>query len=993
MLPGQGGAFMDKSTTTTSSKERQREIRIALVLYGGVSLAVYENGVTRAFYDLVKENGPFKLLLEILNANAVVDVVAGTSAGGINGLFLAAALESGGDFTRTADLWRKHGDLGKLLRPVSASQPTVSPLDGEGYYQDRLEEAFRSILTPSPKQDVSPGEIDVFITGTNLEGVLTRSWDSLGTRIEDKTHRTVFHLQHRPGRKVLGLGHVNTETEHSLSLQACVLASIARITSTFPVAFPPFSLEQLPQDRREKVKEALERTSRTGPAHHVYVDGGVLDNKPFGPALEAIFYRMPHKLVERRLFYVEPDPEHFTPLTDDESKRLQNPFRVAVASLSTIPSHESIGEDLEKLKAHNARIRWLKRIKQNYLTSMRAEGATPDAGAGGCGSTAEIYRRVRIDSLCTLMVSDSDDPPSAKTEITDPVRQSLFHSLRDKLLNLTETKGKTSEGQDTWMDWLHPYDVEWHVRCAFHVLYDLYGLLEKAKDSDRINLLNAVAATGRIIKTLKVIRNGLALVRDGLFERTDGGKGLSPELLLEALVTFLEPENTIWDALVKNLAVPTTALKEGSFPHRLQDRDTGPLRSAVLTETSSRAWRWSTDLDPNRLVGRSLSQAFPKTILSMVHEVLQQLTRSVAEAQNPIEDFIILDEAFYPLEFAAGIHELDEIKYVRISPRDAQTGLSALAPALKVTGDDLAHFAAFFRRDWRTNDILWGRIDGICQIVRSLMDRDVQDRLWRRRWSLPDGITMESLDAYFPDCPLFQKKALLRSWRDLMDRRPSESSSQGGPERQNWLQKLSAFKDQFITAAQYQAVCEDLGTLYEDVYFQEIVFGTISDDAGVGPESGETAVELRARERGVQARSAVKDCGLDFQEKALGSQTVVGPKGAVPANILAEYACQMYLLVWGMLQTALEGHKGFSNFFSRRMPRWILRTPIVFVYHLVRTQRRQPGSFPILVVGSVAALLACGATGLFFGNLWFLVPMIAALAVMAVTVWLKPEKK
>ena len=78
--------------------ERLTEIRVALVLYGGVSLAVYENGVVRCFYDLVKKKGIYGPLLEMLEADATVDVVAGTSAGGINGLMLGAALENGTDF-------------------------------------------------------------------------------------------------------------------------------------------------------------------------------------------------------------------------------------------------------------------------------------------------------------------------------------------------------------------------------------------------------------------------------------------------------------------------------------------------------------------------------------------------------------------------------------------------------------------------------------------------------------------------------------------------------------------------------------------------------------------------------------------------------------------------------------------------------------------------------------------------------------------------------
>lgn len=981
---------MDGSKTA-GREERGREIRIALVLYGGVSLAVYENGVSRAFFDLVRENGPFRLLLKILDANAVVDVVSGTSAGGINGLFLAAALESGGDFTKTSDLWRKHGDLGALLRPVAASENAESLLDGEGYFQKRLEEAFLSILTPTSEHESTPGEMDVFITGTNLEGILTTSWDSLGARIDDKTHRTVFRLQHRPGRKALG--YADSGSKGSLRLQACILASIARITSTFPVAFPPFSLEQIPRDLREKVKEALERTSRTRPTHHVYVDGGVLDNKPFGPALEAIFYRMPHKPVDRRLFYVEPDPEHLTPLTDDESKRLRNPFRVAAASLNTIPSHESIGEDLEKLKAHNARIRWLQRIKKDYPARFRSHETATSASPDCCAPDGEIYRRVRVDSLCTLMVSDTDDVPSAKTEIADPERVRLFDSLRQKLLALIPVKGTTSEVTGSVTDWLHPYDVEWHMRCAFHVLYELYTCVDDPKQSTHEDLLGAVRATGRIIKTLKVIRNGLALTRDNLFQQTNGGKHLEPELLLKSLTTYLEPENEVWGTLTQKLAAETGASKGASFLRKLQDRADGPLGSSVLTETSLQAWQWSSDVGVDRLGPRTLSAAPQRTILTILHDALKEVVQFTADRGNLIEDFVLLDRAFYPLEFAAGIHELDEIQYVRISPRDAQTGLSAVAPGLKVTGDDLAHFAAFFRRDWRSNDILWGRIDGICQIVRGLLEPKVQKRLWHRRWSLPDGITMESLDDHFSGCPLSQKKALLRSWRDLMDTRPPASCSDDDPQGVEWFQKLGAFRDRFITAAQYHAVSQDLGTLYEDVYFQEIVWGTVADDVGVGPQSGEAIIAARARERGIAARSSVKDCGLDFQEMALGSQTVAGPKGAVPAHILTEYTCQVYLLVWCLMQTALKGHKRLSGFFSRRMLRWTLRIPIAFVYHLVRTQRLQPRSFPILGVSSVAALLACGATGLFLGNLWFMLPIAAALAVMAIATWLKRTRQ
>ncbi len=969
---------------------RSREIRIALVLYGGVSLAVYENGVTRAFFDLVRGNGPFGLLLHILDADATVDVVAGTSAGGINGLFLAAALESGGDFTRTADLWRKHGDLGALMRPASTADQAVSLLDGEGYYQKRLEEAFRKILTPTGgDRPASPGEMDVFVTGTNLEGVVSTSWDSLGARIQDKTHRTVFRLQHRPGRKKLGLGHVSSDQDADASMQACILASIARITSTFPVAFQPFALDQLPVERRPVVKEALERTSGLKPSHHLYVDGGVLDNKPFGPVLEAIFYRMPLKLVDRRLFYVEPDPEHLTPLTDDAAARLQNPFRVAVASLSTIPSYESIGEDLENLEAHNARIRWLRRIKENYLELFRARkpGKVPIAD----DTSFEVYRRVRIDALCTLMVSETDDVPSAKTQIGDPKRKRLFEDLRRILMDFTRSDPMLDEDDAGRIRQILPFDAEWHVRCAFHVLYHLYDRLKEAELPASDGLREAVQAVGRIIKAFQVIRNRLYLLRDSLLEKGRDDPEISAELLLKSFAALLDAEHPAWRPLLEELPAALGAAESMMSVKLLAERDHGPFRSKRLSEAALDAWQWIKETQPSRLERYPTPRGTERTVLSAVHEALSFVVRSVAHEGDPISDFVVLEQAFYPLEFAAGIHELDEIEHVRISPKDAQSGLSAFPPALKVTGDDLAHFAAFFRRDWRANDILWGRLDGICQIVRSLLDEKARERLWRHRRNLPDGITTETVEAYFSHCPLPHRKALFRSWKDLFDSRPPLDGADA--DKAVWMEKLSAFRDRFILAAQYDTVCQDLGTVYEDLYFQEITWGTIDDAAGVGSGTNTSAVEARAKERGARARAAVKDCGADLQEKAIGSQTVVGPNGAVPAHILAEYGCRLYLLLWGLVQNALQGRTRLSGFFSRRLPRWILRTPVAFAYHLIYTRRRHPGAYPLVVVGTVAALGACGVTGLFFRKLWFVLPVAAALAIMAVTVWLKSRGK
>ena len=72
--------------------EFRQEYRLGLVVYGGVSLAIYMNGVCREFYNAVRGRGIYKLVKALTDSDIIVDVVSGTSAGGINGVLLSYAL-------------------------------------------------------------------------------------------------------------------------------------------------------------------------------------------------------------------------------------------------------------------------------------------------------------------------------------------------------------------------------------------------------------------------------------------------------------------------------------------------------------------------------------------------------------------------------------------------------------------------------------------------------------------------------------------------------------------------------------------------------------------------------------------------------------------------------------------------------------------------------------------------------------------------------------
>ncbi|MFZ2156108.1 MAG: patatin-like phospholipase family protein, partial [Bradyrhizobium sp.] len=129
---------------------REKELRIALVCFGGASLAIYMHGVTKeilklvrassalhtiiipekrsaaAFFDVRDRSDPefdteaiyFDLLRDIgrtVDLRVIVDIIAGASAGGINGIMLARALSHDLPMGRLRELWLENADVTELL--------------------------------------------------------------------------------------------------------------------------------------------------------------------------------------------------------------------------------------------------------------------------------------------------------------------------------------------------------------------------------------------------------------------------------------------------------------------------------------------------------------------------------------------------------------------------------------------------------------------------------------------------------------------------------------------------------------------------------------------------------------------------------------------------------------------------------------------------------------------------------------------------------------
>jgi hypothetical protein len=118
-----------------------------------------------------------------------------------------------------------------------------------------------------------------------------------------------------------------------------------------------------------------------------------------------------------------------------------------------------------------------------------------------------------------------------------------------------------------------------------------------------------------------------------------------------------------------------------------------------------------------------------RSVLEHSEQFERQILATIVDPHDPIrmayDRFEELDAQLYFMEMLAGLHEKDIIETIRISPRDAGKAFSRSSYSDKVSGDALYHFGGFFKRSWRSNDILWGRLDGLCQLIETLL-LDVQ---------------------------------------------------------------------------------------------------------------------------------------------------------------------------------------------------------------------------------------------------------------------------
>ena len=689
----------------------KRELRFGLVLYGGVSLAIYIYGVVYEFWRLVRasagrERNEYSHLLDELGLRATVDIVSGTSAGGINGILLAKALATGASMDVARSIWVDHGDLIELLRDAGEREPR-SLLRSELFDQlvlAGLEDMDRA-GDGRPLADV----VDLLVPATRLRPWLRPFPDESGLVLETTDFRKVFRLKYRtegfnPADRELGY-----ERNDFAGPRNGLLAEVARATSAFPFAFEPRLIRRLREDPRFSSEE---------PSATYFSDGGILNNKPFTETIETIYTRAAFWPVSRWLVSVEPDPGARG--KQEAPGDVPEVIEVVGAALMGIPRSEDISSDLERLQNHRVRVQraegLLRRVGRLIDDTQRTGGSSGDAleVEALLGPLAvNAYREERRRAVGAELVDRLLDCAGLDDSSRPAVEFGLVSYIRD---NPTA---------------LEAADIAFERRRIYHLL----GAADAAPIEEAEN---AATATLRARLWAEFER-----VQQRIWETFGSDSAAATQLAGLA------------DADLNTISATTTA----ALPGAVESLAAARAEIAAKVEAAAREF------------DRALPPELARTRLTVDTEEGEK--RNTWHGLTFVATHYELWDVFAIVaEYVGGVAERDPIKHRHITPSAATYIRKATED--KLAGDALGHFGGFLKQTWRDNDILWGRLDAAEIIVRTLLReqdpfQDAESKIRRVQEPIARAECLELQERPDADYRLFLEREYRVGAEDIAD--------------------------------------------------------------------------------------------------------------------------------------------------------------------------------------------------------------------------------
>ena len=726
---------------------REKELRLALICYGGVSLAIYMHGVTREIWHMVRASRAYHdgapptrsseivyhdLLAEMSRVSGVklrvlTDIIAGSSAGGINGIFLSQAIVTGQSLEPLTDMWLEMADVDVLLdpdaRPLSrftkfwatpiawmilrrrggAVERTVAkeaqeevaaklsrfvrarwfaPPFGGNVFSKLLLDALNAMAASTTGQPLLPSNqpLDLFVTVTDFNG-----------------HDQVLRLNSP---------EIVTESEHRITVDFSTrgrtgLADIpelifaARATASFPGAFPPFSVRELDRllaretvpwlGRNTFLKRILPQQFAANAAEDtMLIDGSVLANAPFNQAISALRNRPARREVDRRFVYIDPKPgrpsfrfgKRNADGTADLPRKPPGFFSTILGATSNIPREQPIRDSLEKITGRSERIERMRRV---------------------------------IDSLRNEVENTVETLLGKTWFLTQPTA-----SRMQKWRQSAQEKAIAAAG--------FSYRAYSHLKIA-GVVDDIIATARRSlPDSSneffrdlRSALWGEIRARG--LDNMPQNNNKIATRQAATFFRAHDLRFRIRRLRFLARHLTEEVENVI--------AVPDdniTKMRDAIYKCLALFLD---LETAEFLGVDFALAAKSGISDPAGLMDHLAAQRDLVRTDGKVDKILCEamLTLPVEARRIMLLGYLgyaLYDIATLPLLQDEGFDEFDPVKVDRISPEDC-TSIRKGGAAATLKGIEFNNFGAFFSRSYRENDYLWGRLHGAERMIDILV--------------------------------------------------------------------------------------------------------------------------------------------------------------------------------------------------------------------------------------------------------------------------------
>jgi patatin-related protein len=763
---------------------QEKELRIALVCFGGVSLAVYMHGITKevlklvrasralhaigdrerrttaGFFDAHDWNDPefdtepiyFELLRDVgrsVELRVIVDIIAGASAGGINGTMLARAISHDLPMGKLRELWLANADVTELLSPEARArrwskwflrpvfwaagaarlQPIRDrevrdklsmfvrsrwfkpPLDG-ARMAGLMYDAVMAMGEPaSPTASLLPSGqgLDLFVTVTDFYGDQQQLPIHDPPIIHDRQHGHLLRFRYRRSAS----GEVDSDFDLA---NAAALTFAARATSSFPGAFPPAHIVEIDRllaqrgadwpRRSAFIAKNFEHYVLAGrdPAKASFIDGSVLNNRPFREAITAIRGRPAFRQVDRRVVYIDPDPA--TPRT--ERMTVPTFFATLKGAMSDIPRAEPVTNELNWIVTFNERARRLRAIVESarpQINRLVAEVMTEPDGraldeaqirawreqanshvARDAGFAYEGYVRLKLAAVRAFVTQIIMDirlvrprTPFARAiaETIDAwaVRAGAVYDSS----HVANLRNETVRGEGRlprWVRFLLAFDVDYRRRRVHFLIEGLNRLYGMAASS---------RADGIDIAAIDQLKRRLYDCLDALHRReTD---------------TMFDPE--------------TRSMVLDIFPEAPSAGETREIQAYAATLAERNEQKLDELID--RLAADIDLDASTRDVDALLAGIAAWSPASRREVLVNYLGFPFWDVLTFPVMTWREIGEFNEILVDRISPRDART-INKLGD-FPLKGIGFEHFAAFLSRGYRENDYLLGRLHALDRLV------------------------------------------------------------------------------------------------------------------------------------------------------------------------------------------------------------------------------------------------------------------------------------